>query len=289
MNKTIFVFRHEFIRAVRRAGYLIMIFIVPLGALAAIGVFALILDGSLPPPDIQTGTNMGNILVPGVFALLMALALMIGSVALINGLAEEKESRLIEVLFSSVSIRQLLIGKVLALGGAGLLQVVVWLVSLPLLLNLAASTIGGFLTTITIPPNFVFLGIVYFVLGYLLFSVFSIGLGAISSSTTEGSGLSQIYTLTAFVPLWFFALLNFFPESPIWVVLSFFPITAPIQVMLRLGRSTVPLWQILVSIGVLVVSITVGMIIAIRVFRLYMLMSGKRPKLGEVMRTLREA
>ena len=129
----------------------------------------------------------------------------------------------------------------------------------------------------------------YFILGYLLFAVFSIGLGAISSSATEGGQLPTIYTLTAFVPLWFFALLNFCPESPIRVVLSIFPVTAPVQVMVRLGFSGVPLWQILTSIGVLVVSITVGMMAAIRVFRLYMLMSGKQPKLGDIVRTTREA
>ena len=289
MNRTFLVFKHEFIRAIRRVGYLIMTLIVPLGVLAAIGVFALTLDvpiASLPVMD--TGPNLGNAIVPGVFSLLLALALMLGSVSLIGGLAEEKESRLIEVLFSSVSIRQLLLGKVLALGTAGLLQVLIWVVSMPLLLNLAASTIGGFLTTIVVPSSFVVLGIVYFVLGYLLFSVFSIGLGAISSSATEGGQLSSIYTLTSFIPLWFFALLSFFPDSPVWVVLSIFPVTAPIQVMVRLGLSGVPLWQILTSIGVLIVSITVGMIVAIKVFRLYMLMSGKRPSLREIAQALRE-
>ena len=139
------------------------------------------------------------------------------------------------------------------------------------------------------PANFALLGMIYFVLGYLLFAVFSIGLGAISSSTTEGSQLSSIYTLMSFVPLWFFALLNFFPRSPVWIVLSLFPVTSPIQVMLRLGFSTVPLWQILAGIGVLVASIAAGMVISVNVFRLYMLMSGKRPKLREIARTLREA
>ena len=291
MGKMIHVFTHEFGRAIRRVSFFVVTLAVPIGALAAIGVFFLTTGGAIapPPPSVSAGPNMGNVIVPGVFSLMLALALMVGSVSLIGGLAEEKESRLVEVLFSSVSIRQLLIGKVLALGSVGLLQVLVWVISLPLLLNLAAASIGGFLTTIEIPPNFVMLGIVYFILGYLLFAVFSIGLGAISSSASEGGQLSSIYTLTSFVPLWFFALLNFFPQSPVWVVLSIFPVTAPIQVMVRLGLSTVPLWQILTSIGVLIASITLGMVVAIKVFRLYMLMSGKRPKLGEIVRTLREA
>ena len=110
-------------------------------------------------------SNIGNIIIPGVFSLLLSLALMFGATSLISGLGEEKESRLIEVLFSSVSVRQLLISKVLALGTAGLLQVLVWLISAPLLLSLASSTFGGFMSKIQIPGNFLVLGIIYFILG----------------------------------------------------------------------------------------------------------------------------
>ena len=86
--------------------------------------------------------------------MLLALALMVGATGLISGLGEEKESRLIEVLLSSVSVRQLLIGKVLALGAAGLLQVLVWLISIPLLLRMASSTFGGLLSEIQLPGSF---------------------------------------------------------------------------------------------------------------------------------------
>ena len=58
----------------------------------------------------------------------------------------------------------------------------------------------------------------------------------------------MIYTLTSFIPLWFSSLLFAFPKSPVWVVLSIFSVTAPIQVMVRLGVSDVPMWQIAVSL-----------------------------------------
>ncbi len=193
-------------------------------------------------------SNVGNIIIPALFSLLLSLALMFGATSLISGLGEEKESRLIEVLFSSVSIRQLLIGKILALGIAGLLQVLVWLISAPLILSLASSSFGGFMSSIQLPVNFLILGIIYFVLGYMLFAVLSIGIGAISSSAREGSQLSMFYVMLGFVPLWFASLLMAFPNSSIWVVLSIFPITAPVQTMLRLGVSDIPAWQILTSI-----------------------------------------
>jgi ABC-2 type transport system permease protein len=232
-------------------------------------------------------SGIGNIIVPGVFALLLGLSLLFTSNCLLQGLGEEKESRLIEVLLSSVSIRQLLTGKVLGLGAAGLLQVLVWLISAPLLLNLASSSLRGFISGIHIPPHFILLGILYFILGYLLFAVLSVGVGAISPNAREGQQLALIYTLLGFAPLWLLSLLLFFPASPIWVVLTIFPITAPVQTMLRLGLMEIPAWQLIASMTVLGLSIVGGLLLAIRVFQVHLLMHGRRPSFGEIVRSLR--
>ena len=231
--------------------------------------------------------GFGNLVVPGIFSLLLALSLNFFASYMVQGLGEEKESRLIEVLLSSVTTRQLLTGKVLGLGVAGLVQVVVWLISLPLLLNLASSAFGGFFSTIQIPGNFIVLGIVYFILGYLLFAALSAGVGAISPNAREGQQLSLIYSMFAIVPLWFSSLLMIFPKSWIWTVLSIFPITAPVEAMLRLGVSDIPAWEMVTSIVVLVLSIIGVLFISIKVFRIYLLMYGKRPGLGEIIRALR--
>jgi ABC-2 type transport system permease protein len=233
--------------------------------------------------------NIGNIIIPAIFSLLLSFALMVGATSLITGLGEEKESRLIEVLFSSVSIRQLITAKVLALGLAGLLQVIVWLLSAPLLLDLASSSFGGFLSDIQLPANFLVLGILYFILGYLLFAVLSVTIGGISSNTSEAQNLSMFYVMMLFVPLWFFGVMINFPNSPIWVVLSIFPITAPIQMMARLGVSDIPAWQIVTSLVVLGLSVIAGLFLSIKIFRMFMLMYGKRPSVTEIVRSLKAA
>ena len=237
----------------------------------------------------QEQGNIGNIIIPAVFSLLLSFALMLGAQSLISGLGEEKESRLIEVLFSSVSVSQLLIAKVLALGAAGLIQVIIWLVAAPFLLQFASSTFGGFLTDIQLPANFIILGVVYFVLGYLLFAIISVTVGGISSNTSEAQSLSMIYVMMLFVPLWFAGLMINFPDNLVWVLLSIFPFTAPVQVMLRLGVSDVPPWQILTSIGVLGLSIVVSLSFSTKIFRTFMLMYGKRPSLAEIRRSLKTA
>ncbi len=231
--------------------------------------------------------GFGNVIIPGIFSFLLAFSLMFSSSYMVQGLGDEKESRLIEVLLSSVSTRQLLIGKVLGLGTAGLVQVVVWLASIPLLLKLASSSFGGFISTIQIPANFLILGIVYFILGYLFFAALSAGTGAISPNARDGQQLSMIYTMLVFVPIWFSSLLFIFPNSPIWVVLTIFPVTAPMTVMLRLGVSDIAAWQLAVSIAVLVLS-TIGVLfLSVKAFRVYLLMYGKRPKFEEIIRSLR--
>jgi len=404
MNKTLIIFRHEFLYTIRRTGFIIMTLIVPLIALLAIGVYQVVsgiakpsaeeikigyvdkwggfdqytrqenltmvrfdtsddankamvksdikeyfvitpdyastgvinrytlekqltappatitaiknflssnmLAGKVPQTTIdlveaplylvtikltETGAvapeqgGFGNLIIPGIFSLLLVLSITFSSSYLLQGLGDEKESRLIEVLLSSVSTRQLLTGKVLGLGAAGLAQVVVWVVSAPFLLNLATSSIGGFISTLQISANFLVLCVVYFILGYLLFAVISTCIGAITSSTREGQQLATIFTLMAVSPLWFSSLIMLFPNNTVWVALTIFPFTAPVVLMIRLGSTDVAAWQVAASIAVLLLSITGGMLLTIKVVRTYLLMYGKRPGLGEIIRSLRSS
>lgn len=230
--------------------------------------------------------GLGKLVVPGVFSLLLGLSLIFSSSYVLLGMGEEKENRLMEILLSSVSTQQFIAGKVLGIGAAGLVQVLVWVVSIPLLLNLASASIGGFISTLQIPPNFLVLGVIYFILGYLMFAVLSASIAAVSATVREGQGLASIFTIFQFIPFWFFSLLMAFPNSPIWVVFSIFPLSAPVFVMLRLGMTGVPAWQIAASIGVLILSIIGGLLLAAKLLRVYILMYGKRPKLAEIMRNL---
>lgn len=230
-----------------------------------------------------------NLIVPGIFGILLALSLSFSSAYILQGLGEEKENRLMEILLSSVSTRQLISGKVLGIGAAGLVQMIVWVISIPLLLRLASSSIGGIISMIQIPANLLVLGIVYFILGYLLYAVLSASVAAVTATVREAQGLAAIYTLFAVAPFWFYSLLMLFPNNPIWVVFSIFPFSAPVLVMLRMGMTGVPVWQLIASITVLVLSIIGGLWLAARLLRTYILMYGKRPRLGEIIRNLRRS
>jgi len=93
--------------------------------------------------------------------------------------------------------------------------------------------------------------------------------------------------MLVYIPLWFASLLFIFPNSPIWSVLTIFPVTAPIAAMLRLGVTGIATWELAASLAVLVLSIILVMFLAIRAFQVYLLMYGKRPSWGEIIRSLR--
>jgi len=231
--------------------------------------------------------GFANLVIPIIFGALLAASLSFSSIYLLQGLGAEKENRLMEILLSSVSTRQLITGKVLGIGTAGLVQVAVWVAATPLLLNLASSSIGGFISTVHMPAGLLALAVVYFILGYLVFAVLSVGAAAVSSSVREAQSLASIFTLWAIAPFWLLSLIMAFPNSPAWVVLSIFPFSAPVMVILRLGVTGVPAWQLATSIAVLVSCIIGGLVLSSKLLRTYMLMYGKRPNLGEIIRNLK--
>jgi len=228
-----------------------------------------------------------NFIIPTLFGVLLAIALNVSANYVLQSLGEEKENRLMEILLSTVSPGQLLTGKLLGRGAAGLLQVLLWVVSIPFLLRLASAAIGGALSTVQITPGLLVLGVAYFILGYLLFAVVSLAIAAICSTVREAQGLAPLFTLAAVAPFWFISLLMFFPNSPIWVVFSIFPFSAPVTMMLRLGITGVPTWQLAVSMAVLIASVLGGLWIAAKLLRIYLLMYGKRPRIREIVRALR--
>jgi ABC-2 type transport system permease protein len=229
----------------------------------------------------------GNIIVPFFFGILLALSIIVSSTYLVQGLGDEKENRLIEILLSSVSPRQLLTGKVLGIGAAGLVQVAFWAISAPLLLSVASSSIGGLISTVHVSISFVALAVAYFILGYSLFAVISAAIGAVSSNSREGQQLAGIFVVPMLIPFWFLSLLILSPDNPAWTFFTIFPLSSPVEVVMRLGVTAIPAWQLVASIGVLALTIVGILFLTARIFRTYLLMYGKRPGFGEVLRNLR--
>ena len=245
--------------------------------------------------DPETGLpaeNQGGVsafLLPYLFSILLVMSIFTSSGYLLQGLAEEKENRIMEVLLSSVSARQLITGKVLGLGAAGLAQMAIWLFSARFLANLASSNFSEVLGSIAVSATFVILGLSYFILGYLLFAIIMAAVGSIASSMRESQQLAAIFSVLAVSPLWGLVFIIENPQHPVSVFLTLFPFTAPITTMIRVGTAEVPFWQIGLSMAIMVASIFGLLLLSAKIFRTFLLMTGKTPKLGEIFHLLKEA
>ncbi len=229
-----------------------------------------------------------SFIVPYFFGILLAISIFTSAGFLLQGVAEEKENRIIEILLSSVSARQLLTGKVLGLGGAGLLQLLIWAGAARVVGQMASVNLD-FARGLNVPASIIALGIVYFLLGYLLFGVLMAAIGSLGTSMRESQQLASIFSLTAVVPFMIMPLIIEHPNHIVARVLSIFPLTAPITVMERLSATDIARWELTASVAVLAASVVGAVILAAKVFRMGILMYGKRPSFREVIRYLREA
>jgi ABC-2 type transport system permease protein len=240
----------------------------------------------------EVAPNQGgfaNFIIPYIFSMLLLMSIFFSSGYLLQGLGEEKENRVMEILLSSLSSRQLLAGKVIGLGAAGLVQIIVWLVSAQFLAKFASNTWGNIIGNLQIPSDFLILGTIYFILGYLLFAVLMAGVGAVSPTAREGQQMSTLFTIAGIAPLWFMAFIIENPDHIVSQILTIFPITAPITVMIRLGLTKIPIWELAASIGLMIASIIGCFILAAKLFRTFLLMYGKRPEFKEIIHSFRNA
>lgn len=236
---------------------------------------------------------MGNVFFGYMFGILLGIAVFTSAGYLLQGVARDKSDRIVEILLSSVSARQLLAGKVLGLGALGLTQLAIWILSLLLLGAVGANQLGvapaalGFLFA---RPEYLLLDVLYFILGFLLFAVLMGSVGALGTSQQQSQQMAGFFTFFAVIPFMLGSVFLNNPNAPLVRVLSWFPITAPTAMLLRLPLArSLPWIDIVGSLAILVVTIALVIWIGGKVFRLGLLIYGQRPSIGRIWRALREA
>ena len=224
-----------------------------------------------------------------IFSVLLMIAVMSGSGYLLQSVSEEKETRMIEVVLTSVSPLGLMAGKVLALGLIGLLQVMIWAVSMVLIGPRIMESFPN-LDRLTIDPILLVWVAAFFLVGYFVFAASNAGIGAATTSYRQGSQVSMLLLMPAvLVPMWLFVFIAGNPDGLLARILSFIPFTAAITMMLRIGAMDVPLVEIITSLIVTLVGGIVLLWCSARVFRAGLLMYGQRMSVRRVLRALREA
>ena len=231
---------------------------------------------------------VANIAIPYAFSILLVMAIFTSSGFLLQGVSEEKESRVIEILLSSLTAMELLAGKILGLGALGLVQILFWLGSGWALMGIAVTGLALF-GAINLELMTIVLALVYFLLGYILFATLMASAGSLGSSAREGQQIAGIFSALTAIPFMVSSFLWTNPNSLLAQVLSYVPLTAPVMMLQRLGMGEVPPYQIAISLVLLILGIGGALWAGAKVFRMGLLMYGKRPSVAEILRALRQA
>jgi len=212
--------------------------------------------------------------VPYVTMMLLYATIMMAGSLLMNGITTEKQNRVLEILLGSVHPRELLAGKVAALGIAGLVQTFCWVGAGYVLLRLAGQRIS-LPADLQLSPSIIGWGLAFFALGYAVYATLMAGLGALAPSLKEASQGVTLVIWPLIVPLLFIWAMAEQPHAPYTVALSLFPLTSPTVMVLRLSLGGVPLWQPLLALALLALTAVLVLRAVARLFRAQVLLGAQ--------------
>ena len=227
----------------------------------------------------------------GAYALVMLLyiVVLIYGMNVARSVVQEKTSRIYEVLLSTARADSLMLGKLLGVGAAGLTQVAIWFVLLSAIAGTSLASTYGLrgLGSFGVRPVQIAFFVVYFVLGFLFYSGISAGIGALVGAEQELQQFSFIIVAPLVVSTLMISDVLANPSSTVSVVMSLIPPFTPIIMFLRICAQQPPVWQLALSVVLLAASIVLVVWLSARIYRVGILMYGKRPTLPEALRWIR--
>lgn len=224
----------------------------------------------------QRSTTEGefiNLFVPFGVGLFLTVSIFSSSGYLMQAVVDEKQNRTMEILATSASPGQIMAAKITALISVGLTQVLAWLGPPLGLLALAAARIPGF--PLAVERQVVVLAVVTALPTFVLVAAVTATIGAAITESSEGQAIMTIVMLPGMLPYFLLPVLTSNPEGVVAVALSYFPLTASMTLLIRVGFSSVPPWQVYTVVALLVLCAAGALWLSGRVFRLGMLRYGK--------------
>ncbi|HUG54454.1 MAG TPA: ABC transporter permease [Vicinamibacteria bacterium] len=205
--------------------------------------------------------------------------------AIMNGVVEEKSNRVVEVIVSSIPTTHLFAGKLLGVGAAGLTQFLVWALAMA-----GLGAYGAAATGLPLPefsPLLLVSFVVYFLLGYFLYGALYAAVGSAVNTPHEAQSLAFPVMMPLVLGFVFFPVVLGSPDGPLSVALSLVPFFTPMLMFLRICAVTPPTWQIVTSLVLTLSTVVLLTWAAARVYRVGILMHGKRPTFPEIVRWAR--
>jgi ABC-2 type transport system permease protein len=237
--------------------------------------------------------GVGAIFLPYLLLAAIYATVLIYGLYVMRSVIEEKSSRVVEVLLGSVTPMQLMAGKIIGVGAVGLTQIAIWALASGLVSTggaaMAHQLIGDNMKDAHISPAVLVLFPVFFILGYATYACLYAAIGAMVNSDEEAQQLQFPVTLPLVLCMVFAAAIIRDPNTQLAFWLSIFPLTSPIIMYVRVAVSMPPAWQIATSIAVSLTSLYALVWLTSRIYRVGILMYGKRPTIAQILKWIRYA
>lgn len=224
-----------------------------------------------------------EVIVPGIFLVLFYILITMFGNQMLTSTTEEKENRVIEMILTTIEARTLIIGKIVAMIVLAAIQIIVILIPIIvgyLLLRTQLELPNLDMSSIAFDPLRILLSALIFVFSFLLFTGLLVGIGAATPTAKEAGSFFGIIITLIFAPLYAVTLFVSMPDSPLVRILTFFPLTAPIPLMLRNAIGNLSTNDALVGIAILAICSFIALSVAIRLFRYGALEYSKRVSLS---------
>lgn len=234
------------------------------------------------------GSGTGRFLEIVVMVMLLYMAVLFYGISVMRSVLEEKTSRIIEVLLSSANSTELMAGKLLGVGAVGLTQILVWIIMAGVVALPSLAAQPNF-SELQISPSIMAAFALFFLLGYLLYSTMYATIGAITTTEQEGQQLQFLIVIPLVLSVFMLMPAIRTPDSAAVVWMSLVPFFAPIVMYARIVVQTPPLWQILLSLALLIGTVAGLVILCARIYRIGVLIYGKRATLPEIVKWLKYA
>lgn len=240
---------------------------------------------------VESGTkeDSGQTMILGlIMMVILYTTMIIYGMTVLRGIVEEKQSRIVEVIISSISPLELMFGKIIGIGLVGLLQFTVWSIFAAVLpMALATMSIATGANLPDVPKSLLVYFVLYFVLGYFLYATLFALAGSIVSNDQDAQSVQMPITMLLIIATIFSSLIIRDPNGTASVILSLVPFFGPVLMFLRIAVQTPPIWQIVLSLGLMVITIIGCSWLAAKIYRVGILMYGKRPTVPELIKWLR--
>jgi len=221
--------------------------------------------------------------------MILYMSIILHGVAVMRSVLEEKTSRIVEVLLASVTPKEMMAGKIIGVGSVGLTQLAIWYGSAGLLTAVMAAQVAAVTGSVQLPIAGIAMFPVFFVGGYFLYASLYAMIGAMVNSEQEAQQVQFFVLMPLILSTIVMVPAITSPNSPVAVGFSLFPFSTPLVMFARMMGQGVPAWQVAVSIVGMLLAIWVTLVVASRIYRVGILMYGKRPTLPELIKWFRYA